>query len=123
MLKKITLILVSSILMISTASANDDLLSELANGKGVNVTDASVEVEDFDLDVDVDELAENASDDDDDAMEACFRRFGYRSWGYNYGCYRPVYRSYSYYRPLLCQPVYHSYSYCAPIISHYWGCY
>lgn len=129
MLKKITLVMFSVFMLAATnAMADDDLLNELASGNGPDIADASVEVEDFSLDIDVDELAADA-DGEEDAVEACFRRFGYRSWGfrsygygYGYNCYRPAY-SYSYYRPLLCQPVYHTYSYCAPIVSHYWGCY
>ena len=126
MLKKITFVLVSMITLASTAAASDDLFNELANNKGANIADASVELEDIEFDIDVDALAENAEGEDEtDAVEACFRRFGYRSWGRSYGyrCFRPVYHSYSYYRPLLCQPVYRTYSYCAPIVTHYWGCY
>ena len=130
MLKKITLVMFSVFMLAaSSAMANDDLLNELASGKGQNIADASVEVEDFNLDIDVDELAANADGEEADAVEACFRRFGYRSYGgygygYGYRCFRPVYNCYSYYRPMLCQPIYHSYhTYCAPVVSHYWGCY
>ena len=126
MLKKVTLVMFSVFMLAaSNAMADDDLLNELANGQAQNISDASVEIEDFDLNVDVDALAENAGSEND-AVEACFRRFGYRSWGHGYGyrCFRPVYRCYNYYRPLICRPIYHSYhTYCAPVVTHYWGCY
>lgn len=126
MFKRITLVLASLVLLGSSALASDDLLSELASTKGANISDATVEVEDFDLNIDVDALAENADGEETDAIEACFRRFGYRgwgrgyrSWGYGYRCFRPYYSCYSYYRPYFCRPIY---NYCAPI-ANYWGCY
>lgn len=116
MFKKVSFVLVSLVLMTSAATANDDLLNELASSNGADIVDAAVEVEDFDLDIDVDTLAQNADGEDVDAVEACFRRFGYRSWGWNYGhrCYRPYYRTYSYYSA----PIY---NYCRPVVN-YWGC-
>lgn len=123
MFKKVILALVPVAMLASNAVANDDLLNELANTKGSNIADASIEVDEIEFDVDVDALAEKAGEED--AVEACFRRFGYRSWGYGYGyhCFRPVYNCYTYYRPLLCRPIYRTYTYCAPVITHYWGCY
>jgi hypothetical protein len=130
MFKKMILALVPVVMLASNVLADDDLLSELANTKGGNIADASIEVDEFQFDVDVDALADNAGEETgEDAVEACFRRFGYRSWGYRHGynCFRPVYNCYTYYRPLLCRPIYHTYrytySYCAPVVSHYWGCY
>lgn len=119
MFKKVTLVLVSAFFLASTAMADEDLLSELASSKGANIADATVEIEEIGMDFDVDELATNADGVETDAMEACFRRFGYRSWGHSYNCFRPYYSCYSYYRPYFCQPIY---NYCAPIVS-YWGCY
>lgn len=124
MLKKVTLVLVSLVVMASTATAGDDLFSELASSNGVNITDAQVEIEEVGLDLDVDELAKDADGEEEDAIEACFRRFGYRSWGHRFGygygygyrsCFRTYYNNYSCYsRPI--------YNYCAPVVS-YWGCY
>ena len=121
MFKNVTLVLVSMFVLASTAMADDDLLSELASSKGANINDATVEIEDISMDLDVDELAKNADGEEADAIEACFRRFGYRSWGWGYGyrCFRPYYSCYTYYRPYFCRPIY---NYCAPIVS-YWGCY
>ena len=66
-------------------------------------------------------------EESEDAIEACFRRFGYRygGWGYGYRCYRPYY-SYRVCHPTYyCyRPVYH-YS-CYPVVTYYrsyWGCY
>ena len=63
------------------------------------------------------------SDNGEDAIEACFRRFygcygNYYGgcYGYNYHCYRPCYSYYYCYRPV--------YTYCyTPVYYHYWGCY
>lgn len=120
MFKTVTLVLVSLVVMASTATAGDDLMSELASSNGVNITDAAVEIDEVGFDFDVDELAKDADGEESDAIEACFRRFGYRSWGHGYGygyrsCYRSYYNCYSCYsRPI--------YNYCAPVVR-YWGCY
>jgi hypothetical protein len=133
MFKNVILALVPLVMLGSQAMASDDLLNELANSKGENIADASIEVEEFDLDLDVDELAESAGTESEDAIEACFRRFGfgggygygrrgygYGGWGYGY---RPIYNHYRCYRPLFCGPIYRTYhSYCAPYVN-YWGCY
>ena len=121
MLKKMVFAMVPVMLLATVAMAEDDLLSDL----DVNsIQDAEISIDEAAFDIDVDKLAENA--DGDEAIEACFRRFGYsgfghRYWGgcYNY-CYRPCfnvcYRTYYCYRPV----VYHT---CAPIYRLYWGCY
>lgn len=123
MFKKVTLVLVSLVVMASTATAGDDLFNELASSNGVNITDAAVEIDEVGLDLDVDELAKDADGEEDDAIEACFRRFGYRSWGNGCGYgYRSCYRTYrNYYNnySCYCRPIY---NYCAPVVS-YWGCY
>ena len=118
MFKNVSLVLVSLVVCASSALADDDLLNELAASKGANIVDSAVEVDDLDnLDFDVDQLAENANGEED-AVEACFRRFGYRSWGWGYRCYRPYrayYGCYNYYsRPI--------YNYCRPYVN-YWGCF
>ena len=121
MFKKVTLTIVSLFVLVSAATADDDLLNELASTKGANIADSSIEIDEVGIDIDVDSLSENADGEEDDAVEACFRRFGYRSWGHSYGyrCFRPYYNCYNVYRPYVCQPVY---NYCRPIIN-YWGCY
>lgn len=117
MFKKVSLVLVSLVVMTSAALADDDLLNDLASSNAADIVDASVEVEDFNLDLDVDQLAQNADGEEVDAVEACFRRFGYRSWGWNYGyrCFRPYRHCYGYYSA----PIY---NYCRPVVS-YWGCF
>ncbi len=121
MFKKVTLILISTLALASAANASDDLFEELANKKAnvENIADAPAEIEDMDLDIDVDDLSDNADGDDEEAMEACFRRFGYRSWGRGWNHYRSYGYSYSCYRPLYCAPVYRTHY--AP--TYYWGCY
>ena len=124
MFKNVSLVLCSLVVLASAAVADDDLLTELANSKGADIVDSAIEIEDLnDLDLDVDQLAADATGGEDgevDAIEACFRRFGYRSWGYScyrsyYNCYRPYYGCYNYYsRPI--------YNYCRPYVN-YWGCY
>lgn len=118
--------LAALLLVVSSAKADDSLEFDLAN-----ISDADITIQEVDFDIDVDALANDANDglmsgegnDLEEAIGACFRRFGYRSyhrgWGgcysYGYSCYRPVYNHcYSY-----CRPVY---NYCAPIYHSYWGC-
>jgi len=133
MFKKISLAIVAVALLTTCSYASDDLMADLENGNTASIVDASASIEDVNLDgLDVDSLAANAGGKNDEALEACFRRFNYCS--YNYGhynscysyCYRPCY-SYTYcYRPVVytyCyRPVVH-YSYCYPTYSSYWGCY
>ncbi len=111
------------VVLVSSVRAEDGLLEGLDTSA---IQDAQVEIQQPDLDgLDVDQLgAEAGSEESEDAIEACFRRFGYGGYGYGYGfrryysCYRPFY-SYGYhhyhcYRPIVrvCRPVY-----------YYWGCY
>ena len=123
MIKKALFAIVPAFLLVATVNADDNLLDDFANLDASQIEAAEMEVESFDLDVDMDELAANAGEETD-AIEACFRRFGYRSYGYGYrsyyhNCYRPVYySSYHCYRP-----VYRvSYHCVTPIYRHYWGC-
>jgi len=118
MFKKVFVVLASLFVLTSTVMADDDLLSELASNKGANIVDSQVEVEEIGLDLDVDQLAENA-EGEEDAVEACFRRFGYRSFGWGYRYARPYYSCYSRCYNHFYTPVY---NYCRPAIS-YWGCY
>lgn len=104
----------------SFASANDDLLDEVASLNADSINTAEIAIEDFNLDLDVDALSADV-EDGEDAIEACYRRF-YRSYYggcyNNYRCnyYRPCYRSYYCYRPV--------YTYCyTPCYYSYWGCY
>ena len=119
MLKKLILAAVPMMFVAVVAVAEDDFLADLDI---TSIQDADISIEEAGFDVDFDSLSENAGGDDE-AIEACFRRFGYRSWGYNYYrpcynygynyCYRPVY--YSCYRPVY----YHTYY---PVYRNYWGC-
>lgn len=123
MLKKFMLALMPLAMLSATVKADDDVLNiDLST-----IQDADSEVVDFDLDVDVDQLAADAGQDsEEDAVEACFRRFRYRcgGWGHRYrswgSCYnycRPIYR---YHSIRYCRPIYRI---AAPVYHHYWGCY
>ena len=121
MLKNLLLAIAPLALIVSTVSAEDDLF----NLSAASISDAKIEIEEPGLgEVDVDGLAAEAGDSQDEAVEACFRRFGYgnRGYGYGYGYsyYQPCY-TYTYYTypTLYCyRPVY----YYTPVY-HYWGCY
>ena len=138
MLKTVLFAVVAMTMLTFTAGvkAEDDLLSEVANLNASSISDADNSIQDDALaGVDVDGLASKAgSEKSGEAIEACFRRFG---WGggcynnYNYGCYnygynycyRPYFNCYptyySCYRPV-CHVSYVSY----PVYySSYWGCY
>lgn len=129
MLKKLLLSVVPMFLFATLVMAEDDLLSDVAGLKASAIQDASIAIEDGSLDgLDVDGLAADASGGkSDQAIEACFRRFGYGggyhhgcyNYGYSYNCYQPCY---TYYQPLYCyRPV--TYQVCYPVYTHYWGCY
>ena len=120
-IKKALFAIVPVCMIATVGVADDDLFNELSTVSVDSISDADIAIEESIADVDVDALLEGTTADSDDAVEACFRRFGYRSYrycGYGYGCgYRTFYNyytpSYYCYRPV--------YSYC-PSYS-YWGCY
>ena len=120
MLKKILFAIAPLCLLASGAFASDNLLDEVASLNADSINTAEIAIEDINLDLDVDALAAD-TDNGEDAIEACFRRFyGCYNYGcYNYGCYnyyRPCYSYYYCYRPV--------YTYCyTPCYYHYWGCY
>ena len=124
MLKNMLFAIAPLALMVSTLRADDsDISIDLSS-----ISDAQIEIEEVNLDnLDVDQLAAEADGEgSEDAIEACFRRFGYRYGGYrNWNCYRPYY-SYSYCYPTFycARPLYHyAYSYAVrPIYHYYWGC-
>jgi hypothetical protein len=116
--------IVPMVLAISTVNADESFDIDLTN-----ISDAAVEIEEPNLgDLDVDALASDAGEASEDAVEACFRRFGYRrygwGYGYGYGCYRPCYSYRICYPTYYChRPVYH---YAYPVVNRfhgYWGCY
>ena len=135
MLKTILFAVTPLLLFVGTVQAGD-VLDDIAGIDLASISDASADIEDFDLDgLDMDQLAENAGEETD-AIEACFRRIGYRRHsGYGYG-FRSCYRTYnhcyshynnychtSYYSPYYCsRPVTYAYRYCAPVFTSYWGC-
>jgi hypothetical protein len=106
----------------SFASANDNLLDEVASLNAGSIDTAEIAIEDIGLDLDVDALSADV-ENGEDAIEACFRRFyggyygGHRGcYGFNYGWHRPCFHNYYCYRPV--------YTYCyTPVYYHYWGCY
>ena len=126
MLKKFLLAMIPMAFMVATVWAEEDVLKDVANLKASAITDAQISIDDPTAALDVDALANNAgTEKKTDAIEACFRRFGYGGYSnycYNYGyssyCYQPCY-TYSYY---CYQPYYVAYrpvySYC----TSYWGC-
>lgn len=128
MLRKLVLALMPLTLITASATADDSLNIDIDN-----ITDAEVEIVEADLDIDVDALAEETGhDSDENAIEACFRRCGYRSHGWRNcrwnSCYNHCYnRCHNYCRPLY---TYRTISYCppvcrtiiTPVYSYYWGC-
>lgn len=126
MLKNVMLALVPLTMLASSVKADDDLTIDVAS-----IADAEVSVVEAELDIDVDLLTDDAgTEDGEDAIEACFRRFGYGYRGYrgyrgfcgyrNYGCYNHCRPLYSYRTICYAPPVYRCVV--APIYSYYWGC-
>ena len=125
MLKNVMLALVPLTMLATTVMADDELNIDVAS-----IADADVSIVEADLDIDVDQLTADAgTEDNDDAVEACFRRFGYRGGyrgysgyrGYqNYGCYSYCRPLYSYRTICYAPPVYRCVV--APIYTYYWGC-
>lgn len=129
MLKRFLMAIVPVTMLAAAVHADDNELVINA----ASIADADVEIVESALDIDVDQLTADAgSEQSTDAVEACFRRFGYRcgGWGgyrsycnYGYsswGCYRPYYSVGSYY---CARPLYHCGYVAAPIYNYYWGCY
>ncbi len=125
-IKKALFAIVPVCMIATVGVADDDLFNELSTVSVDSISDADIAIEESFADIDVDALLDGTTADNDDAVEACFRRFGYRSYrhyghygyGYRYGCGYRTFRScytpsYYCYRPV--------YSYC-PSYS-YWGCY
>jgi len=133
MFKKILLLAVAPLALLATsAMASDDVLDQVADLNVASISDASISIDDGLANLDVDSLSDKAgSEKSDEAVEACFRRFGYGGGyggycGYNYnwyGCYSPCYSyNHCYYQPVVTyRPVYYT-TYCYPTFS-YWGCY
>jgi len=126
MFKKIIFAVVPMMLLATVTIAEDNLLSGLDVS---SIQDADISIEEANVDLDFDALSGEAGDEEgEEAIEACFRRFGYRSFGYRsygfrgygygrgYSCYRPCYSHYYTYRPVY-RP------YCYPVVRTYWGCY
>ena len=118
MLKKLILAAVPMMFLVSVSVAEDDFLADLDIN---SIQDAEISIEEAGFDVDFDKLDDEASQEE--AIEACFRSYGYRSYGYGYSysyyrpyysCYRPVYY-HTYYRPVVYRTYY-------PVYRNYWGC-
>ena len=128
---KHVLFAVIPMLMFAGSVKADDFMTELSGLDASSIVDADISIEASAFDIDVDSLSAEAGEEGEVAIEACFRRFGYRSCGYGYGynchrynycyrpCYRPCYTQYYSYRPC------YNYSYCYRPVHHvsYWGCY
>lgn len=124
MLKNLIFALVPLTMLATSANADDELTIDVTS-----ITDADVTIVEADLDIDVDQLSADAGTaDSEDAIEACFRRFGYscRRWscGYRHSCFN---RCYNYCRPFysyrtICYspPVYRCVV--TPVYHYYWGC-
>lgn len=138
MFKKL-LIAVVPMLMAACSVQADDVTSDTGASIEIDVasiSDASVEIVEAGLDVDVDQLAADAGKSGKtDAIEACFRRCGYSSYGWGGGhgcwnsCYNSCYSNYSCYQPYYSytsyccvRPVYYTTCVCQPLYQ-YWGCY
>jgi hypothetical protein len=128
--KKLSLVVAALVLMVGNAMADDAISAADLNVAAIS--DADNTVVEANLDIDADALAAGkTSDKSEQAIEACFRRFGgYGGYGYgcgyyNYNCYSPCYyQSYCY------QPCYHTYYVYRPVCYSYvsyplyhWGCY
>lgn len=120
MLKNVMLAIVPLTLLATSVNA-DDLKIDLDSLKSADIEMIDVDSEDV-----TSEDGIESSEDDENAIEACFRRCGYhhRSWGCGY---RTYHRCYNYCRPLY---NYHTIQYCppvcrvvaTPIYHYYWGC-
>ena len=133
MFKKLLFAVVPALMLAGISVADDTDL----NIDAASITDADVNIVDAGLDVDVDQLAAEADTGKKvDAVEACFHRCGYNSYGWggynscygssygscysNYSCYQPYYSYTSY---CCARPVYYTSYVCQPVYSYYWGCY
>lgn len=130
MLKKLSFAVAALVLLAGSVRA-DELSASDIDLSAVN--DANNVVVAASLDVDVDGLAKSA-DKTDEAVEACYRSFGYGYGGYGYNCYNYCYNycyqpCYSYCQPVFTyyRPVVYSYCYTPIYTSYcnlgYWGCY
>lgn len=120
MLKKMLLAMIPMVLLAANVFAEDDVLNDVANLQASAITDAEISIDDPLANLDVDGLAANAGTEKTDAIEACFRRFGYHYGGfhgYNW-CYSPCY-TYHYY---CYQPYYVCYRPVYTYYTSYWGC-
>ena len=120
MLKKIVFAVLPMTLFAVSGKADDGLSIDASTIQDVN---ASLVENEIDIDSDaLSKEVESAGVDEEEALEACFRRFGYRRFGWGFGqCYRPYYRTCFTYRPYYhCAPVYRCMT---PIYRYYWGCY
>lgn len=124
MLKNLMLALVPLTMLASSVNADDELTIDVST-----IADVDISIVEATLDVDIDQLTADAgTEENSDAIEACFRRFGYRYRGWCGGHYRGCYnRCYNYCRPLysyrtICYtpPVYRCVV--TPIYHYYWGC-
>lgn len=124
MFKRIFLAMLPLTMIAVSANADDELSIDLDN-----ITDAEVTLIDDVMDIDVDALSAEAGEESDaEAIEACFRRIGYRRCGW--GGYRSWGRCYNHCYNY-CRPYFncHSVRYCAPVYrcvtpvyNYYWGC-
>jgi len=120
MLKKFAFALIPVALLAVNVNAGDDL-----NIDAASITDADVAIVDDMLDIDVDDLTGDMDEQQEDAIEACFRRYGYsyRSWGHSHyfrSCYSYCRPMYTYHTIRHCAPVMHT---CfRPVYTYYWGC-
>ncbi len=140
MFKKFVFVAVAMVMAANSVMANDDIASMLANLDGAK--DKSAQIADADLlgQKDVDALLGEDKEDGEEAVAACFRRYGHSGHGSygnygNYGCYGGYHNnwyttsySYNYCAPTYCYtPVTYcytpvTYSCYTPCYTSYWGC-
>ncbi|MCM2373294.1 hypothetical protein [Aporhodopirellula aestuarii] len=133
----VPMFVLAGLMLTTTARADDDLLSRLAASEldttaQTELSDDVSDIDDAEFGLaDVEALLGEGEEatDSEEAVAACYRRFG-RSYGYrNYGYssyryssyYTPIYRTHYHYTPSYCYtPV--TYSYYTPVYTSYWGC-
>ena len=134
MFKKILFAVAPMMLVAGSVMADDDLLSKIAKMDTTDVKNDIAEVEETDDlgKVDVDNLlGDNEEESTEEAVAACFRRYGrsyrsnsYRSYNYgytyNFGYTTHCAPVHTYYPSYHYTPV--TYSHYSPVYTSYWGC-
>ncbi len=138
MFKRFLFAVVPMLMVANSVMGDDDLLSAIASLDG-DQSPVAAEVANADTDLlgqaDVDALLGDDEADGEEAVAACFRRFGgcfggygsyggfrssYCNYGYSYNCYPTYNYCYTPVRYTYCPPV--TYTCYTPCYTSYWGC-